>query len=67
VKVELWLCTDRVGSEVKRTIEVDDEDVEGLSEQARDGVIHEYAQDYLYQMFEWGWNIVEERSEDRGE
>lgn len=51
----VYLSTDLVGSRVERDFEIDDEELEGLSEQDRDTLIREYAQDELYHLYEWGY------------
>lgn len=49
------LSTDLVGSRVERDFEIDDEELDGLSDTARDTLIREYAQDELYNLYEWGY------------
>lgn len=60
MKVEVYVGTDVHQSQVKRIIEVDDEDLEGLTPDQQDLVIEEQARDQMFSMIHWGWGRVEE-------
>ena len=61
MKVELWLQTRNSTCRVTRMIEVDDEALDGIErEPERDAVIQEYALYEWADMYEKGYNIVEE-------
>jgi hypothetical protein len=57
VKITVYVETNRVGSRVERTVEVDDEDLEGLTEPERFTLLNDYARDAVFDggMAEWGW------------
>jgi hypothetical protein len=55
VKVTIWVATDKQGSRAERSVEIDDEDLEGMSEAERTAYIHDYLQEELWQLIEWGW------------
>lgn len=59
MKIIVWVRTDRVGSKVERTITVDDEDLEDLSEEAQSTVIDSAGIEKVFEMIEWGWRKAE--------
>lgn len=56
MKLSVWACTNKVGSKSLREIEIDDEELEGMTEEEREKYIDEYCQDEMRQMIEWGWS-----------
>jgi hypothetical protein len=60
MKVTVWACTPYINSKYKRTIEIDDEDVEGMDNSERDSYIDEIAKDEMWNIVEWGWKVKEE-------
>jgi hypothetical protein len=55
MKLKVWIATDKVGSKCERTVEVPDEELEGLDEQQRQEHFEEYAREEIWNMAEWGW------------
>ncbi|MBS6362130.1 hypothetical protein [Burkholderia sp.] len=51
IKVRIWAMTNRVGSKSHRTVEVDREDWESLSDLEKDSAL----QDEIWNLIEWGW------------
>jgi hypothetical protein len=54
-KFTVYLTTDLVGSRVEREFEIDDAELDGLSDQERDTLVREYAQDELANLYDWGY------------
>lgn len=57
--LEVWISTNKFGSECSDTIEIPDEDIEGLDEDGRNKIFEEYARDVIWNMAEWGFREVE--------
>ena len=55
MKVQAWIATNKVGSQVSWTVDIEDEDLEGLDKTERDNMIDEYVKDELQNHMEWGW------------
>ena len=49
--VQTW----KIGSKYTVPFEVPDDELEGLSEEERNAVIDDYAQEALSNVWEWGW------------
>jgi hypothetical protein len=58
MRIKVYVRTDRVGSRVEREIEVPDDDLYGLEDHERAGVLEEHAKDVMFDMFEWGWDEI---------
>lgn len=56
MKVTFWVATDRIGSKCERTIEIPDEELEGLTPDEQEDLIEEYGKEEIWWMAEWGWN-----------
>jgi hypothetical protein len=56
MEIEVWVATNRVGSKVTRTINIPDEDFEGMNQEEKENYIDQEAQLVLWEMIEWGWN-----------
>jgi len=60
MKIELCVSTGRVGSQVTETIKVDDEELEGMTEEEQDEHIEEnYGKEWLFNNIEWSWKRAE--------
>lgn len=59
MKVLVKVSTNRVGSTVTTTIEIDDEDVEGMSESELSQYVESIAKDTMLDLVQWNWEIVE--------
>ena len=57
-KFRLSAQTNKLGSQCSLTFEIDDEDLDGLSEYASSQYIDETAQEQLWQLVEWGWEEI---------
>lgn len=55
--VEWWWDDGYVGRRPKHTCEIPDEDLEGLSDAARDRVINEYVRQEFENRVTYGWKI----------
>jgi hypothetical protein len=64
-KIEVWVSTGMVGSKTTRTVDVDDEDIIGLDDRARDEVLGDYAEPVRDEMIEWGWTVIEGPAEPK--
>lgn len=60
MKIEVWVATNKVGSKCSCTVDIPDEDVEGMSEQELEDFIDEYARDDIWRLMEWGWKKKDE-------
>lgn len=56
MKIEVWVGTSIVGSKCSRTIEVDIEDWEEMSEEERD----QFCQETMWELIDWDYNVVED-------
>jgi hypothetical protein len=57
MKIIVWVTTDRVGSKVEREIDIDDEDLKGMTKKQRQEFLDQEAHDYIMNnsMIDWGW------------
>ena len=55
MKLTVWACTDKVGSNVERSIEIPDEDMEGMDERDKAAYIEDWCKDEMLEMIEWGY------------
>lgn len=55
MKITVYVATNKVGSETSDEIEVPDEELDGLSEEAREARIEAEAREWLFENIEWGW------------
>jgi hypothetical protein len=53
--ITVWASTWIVGSEYTKEIEIDDEDLEGLSEEEQSEFIDSCAREVIWDLIEWGW------------
>jgi hypothetical protein len=60
MKVTVYVSTGFVGSRREEEIEIDDEDIAGMTEQERDDYIDDQAREVLWELINWGWEPVEE-------
>jgi hypothetical protein len=60
MKIQVIVSTKYIGSKSTQEIEIDDSELEDLSEAERDDYIEEIARDTMFEMIEWNWNEVEE-------
>lgn len=51
-----YINTGRVGSETTFEVEIPDEDLEGLTEEEREGYISQLVRDETWNYAEWGWH-----------
>ncbi len=56
--IKVWIATDKVRSEQEWEIEIDDEDLEDMSEDDKREYIDAEAYREAHEMMEWGWNYV---------
>lgn len=63
MKYTFWVITNRVGSKCEWTIDVDDEDLEGRTEEEKEAYLYELYQETAGNFIEFGWK-PEEESED---
>lgn len=54
--VKAYVRMGLVGCKITDEIEIDDEDLEGLSEDERENLIGEYVQDWIWNHVEYGWD-----------
>jgi hypothetical protein len=59
MKVEVWVATYKVGSKCSDTIEIPEEELEGMDEKQRAQHIEDSARDAIWNMADWGWREVE--------
>lgn len=57
--INVSVATNRVGSKISETIEIDDAELAELSEEERDKHIAEVARDWVFNNIEWYWEIAE--------
>jgi hypothetical protein len=57
-KFKVYLDTDLVNSRVEREFEIPDDELDGLSDESRNTLIREYAQDEVWHLFDWGYEEV---------
>ena len=57
MKIRVYVKTDKGGSECEDTFEIDESELEGMTEEERDRHIEESARDVVWNMAEWGWEI----------
>lgn len=61
MKVRVRVSTNKIGSDSYNEIEIDDEDLEGLSEEEKEKEIDKLAFDVICEsMIDWGWQEVKE-------
>lgn len=61
MEIKVFLSIGLVGKQ-EDVIEVPDEELEGLSEEARGNVLDEYARDWAHNYIEYGWRPPQEPS-----
>jgi hypothetical protein len=59
-KFTAYVHTNKVGSDCKVSFEIYDEDLEELTDEERNKLIDECAQDALAGAYEWGWTEDED-------
>lgn len=59
MKIEVYVSSGFVGATSKQVVEIDDEELEGMSDRERDSYIEKFAQEVMFNMIEWGWDPVE--------
>ena len=62
MKIEVSVSTRYVGSTVRDTIEIDDEDIADMTEAQRDDYIDEITREWMYDEIDYGWKIVDGES-----
>lgn len=61
MKYVVWICTDKNGSRCSCEIDVDDEDIEGMTPEQRDDFVGEhYGKTAIWNMAEWGCHPKEQ-------
>ncbi|MHB8736264.1 MAG: DUF7167 family protein [Terriglobales bacterium] len=58
MKIEVYISTNLHGSESTEVVEIDDDEISGLGEAAREAYIEKVAKETAFNMVEWGWNEV---------
>jgi hypothetical protein len=61
MKIKVWVSTNRIGSKMSDTLEIDDEDVIDMSEEELEDYIDEFFQQWVWENIDAGW-----RKEDAG-
>ena len=59
MKIQVSVGVGLVGCNRKETIEIDDYELEDLTESERGNYIEEYAKEHMFSMIEWNWKAVE--------
>ena len=57
MKVIVYVSTDKVGSLVEKTIEIDETELEGMSKSEISDHIEMISKEHMFEMIEWGWAI----------
>jgi len=60
IKIEVYVSTNLVGSEVTDIIEFDDNAFEGLTDSERDDMMNEAAREWMFEHIEWGFDVLKE-------
>jgi hypothetical protein len=55
--IRVSVSTGKVGSRCTTEFEIDDDELEGLSDEERDDEIDEMAQQVMFGMIDWNWEI----------
>ncbi len=58
MKIEVWVQTRGALSRVTDVVEIDDEDLEDMSDTDKNILIDDRAQDVLPNMYEWGYREI---------
>ena len=58
MELEIWIATNVVGSKCSTVIEIDDEELEGMTEQQHQKHFEEYAREEIWNIAECGWNEI---------
>jgi hypothetical protein len=58
-KFTFTVATNKVGSDVSRIVEVDDEDLEGRTPAEREEVIKQYFEDWIWNNIDTSWQECE--------
>lgn len=60
MKINICVKTNKVGSECEYELEIDDDDLEDMSEEEREEYINKIALDYaLESLIDWNWYEIE--------
>lgn len=59
MKYKVTVSTNKIGSQVSREIEIDDDELAELSVEARENYITEYAQETMHELINWDWDWEE--------
>lgn len=59
MKAELWVATNKVGSKCSVTLEIPDEDLDGMTDIEIDKYMWEEFQDQCTVLYEWGYVFSE--------
>ncbi|HBF7094271.1 TPA: hypothetical protein STX52_003233 [Clostridioides difficile] len=61
MKINACVKTNKVGSDCKYEIEIDNDDLEDMSDEAREDYINKIVLDYaLESLIDWSWHEVED-------
>ena len=60
MKIEVYVHTGLVGSEQKDILEIDDEDLKGMSDIDREDYIEHKAREFMFNMIDWGYREVKD-------
>ncbi|VVE34002.1 DUF7167 family protein [Pandoraea commovens] len=58
MKIEVWIRTNKIGSNCDASFEIDDAEWESMTEEEREDMCKDAAFSYL----EWGWEAEERKS-----
>ncbi len=59
MKFKITVSTDKVGSQVEKIVEIDDEELANYEDDSeREGFIEEYCQEEVNNMINWGYHKV---------
>lgn len=60
MKINIYVKTNKIGSECEYELEIDDDDLKDMSEEEREEYINKIALDYaLESLIDWNWYEIE--------
>lgn len=58
IEIEVSICTNVVGSDCTTTVEIYNDDLEGMTEQEKSDYIEEVCKDAAFDMVDWSYKTI---------
>ena len=58
MKIRFWISTSKIGSECEGELEIDDEELQGMTKAEQDIYITAEAREAAFEWMDWGWEEI---------